>query len=59
MKIKTITYSKTVQAKQYEPARLEVTAELDENDNLQQKTQELIDYVEKTLKPKSIKPEDF
>lgn len=33
MKIKTITYSKTVQMKQFEPARLELTVEIDENED--------------------------
>lgn len=33
MKIKTITYAKTWQEKQFEPERIEVTAELQEGEN--------------------------
>lgn len=34
MQIKTVTYSRNVQVKPYETARLEITAEVDENEDI-------------------------
>ena len=45
MKVKTITFGRTVQVKQFEPARIEVTAELEEGDDPKAMFQELRDLV--------------
>lgn len=45
MKVKTITYSRTYQVRQFEPERIEVTVELEEGDDPKKVIEEARDLV--------------